>query len=367
MIPDSTRRWLKRRQRKKHNVLFLCASAIDELWVRSSALACARAGLSTCLSIAGDTASVDPAVLRAYEEASVITRETASFDEIRSTPCELAVTASSGLGKDLLPGHPAKVVHMPHSIASLHMIYPADAFDGYDVLFAAGPHHVQEFNALTRSRSLPPRRAMAIGYGKLDLLRGAKASRRATETGRGHVLIAPSWGPDNLLDRMGLDLALALLERGLTVTLRPHPLFFIEKATVLDALKQLASTHAHFRLESPFDGDGALLEADVMIGDYSGSAFEFSALRRRPVLSVDVGLKEINPCWRMLGLEPVEIALREQIGEVVEPSLQRVVERALVLRGAPDLGNQVAEAFLFNPERCCGEFARDGLLHLLGE
>ena len=60
---------------------------------------------------------------------------------------------------------------MPHSLSSLHMIYPEDAFDGYDLIFSAGPHHCDEFREITKARGLKNFGTVPIGYGKLDVLR----------------------------------------------------------------------------------------------------------------------------------------------------------------------------------------------------
>ena len=316
------------------DVLFLSSSPVDEVWIRSTALRCHAEGLQVEVVICGDRRSRADLILAPYRAAGIKARAGLSFSAAARIRCRLAVTASSGLDRRIFPTRARRFVHMPHSLASLHMIYPAEAFDGYDVLFAAGPHHEAEFEAIARARGLGPRDAHAVGYGKLDVLAQQLAERGPRAAGRPRVLLAPSWGPDNLLDRCGVALTQALLAAGLDVVVRPHPLFFLDHAPVLEAIRALEQREPGLRLESPFTGDDAIFDADVLVGDYSGIGFEFAALRGRPVVSVDVGLKVANPAWQALGLAPVEIACRPRIGAVVAPVVDEIV--AAVRRAAAD-------------------------------
>lgn len=311
--------------RSERDVLFVSSSPVDEVWIRSTALRCHAEGLKVEVVMCGDRHHCPDHVLALYRQAGIKVRVGLGLATAARIRCRLAVTASSGLDREIFPTRARRFIHMPHSLASLHMIYPAEAFDGYDVLFAAGPHHEAEFAAIARARGLGPRKAYAVGYGKLDVLAQQLAGRSARATRRTRVLLAPSWGPDNLLDRCGVDLARALLTAGFDVVVRPHPLFFLDRAPVLDAIRAAAQREAGLRLESPFAGDDAIFDADVLVGDYSGIGFEFAALRGRPVVSVDVGLKVANPAWRDLGLDPVEIACRRHIGPVVSPVVNDIV------------------------------------------
>lgn len=306
------------------DVLFVSSSPVDEVWIRSTALRCHAEGLKVEVVMCGDRRHCPEHVLALYRQVGLKVRVGLSLAAAARLRCRLAVTASSGLDRKIFPTHARSFIHMPHSLASLHMIYPVGAFDGYDVLFAAGPHHEAEFEAIARTRGLRSFAAYAVGYGKLDVLAQQIAGRSA-HAGRPRVLLAPSWGPDNLLDRCGVALTQALLAAGLEVVVRPHPLFFLDSAPVLEAIRALEREVSGLHLESPFTGDDAIFDADVLVGDYSGIGFEFAALRGRPVVSVNVGLKVANPAWQELGLEPVELACRDHIGVVVAPDVDDIV------------------------------------------
>lgn len=308
--------WIRRRKHQRH-IVFLSSSPVDEIWTRSTALACHKAGLSIEVAIVGDCSTgVGIEALVLYKSAGIKAQNT-SFAAAAKIPTQIALTASSGLERTIFPTSAKYFVHMPHSIVSLHMIYPADAFDGYDVLFAAGPHHITEWNALNKTH----KPSYAMGYGKLDMLQEKMLQHTCSKNTKPHILIAPSWGQDNLLDRCGVALAEACVAEGYDVTVRPHPLFFLDKASVLEKLKQINA----ITIESPFEGDNAIFNADILVGDYSGIGFEFAALCGKPVVSVDVGLKIVNPAWQALGIVPLEIAHRQKLGPVVAPELPQII------------------------------------------
>lgn len=329
------------------DVLFLCSSVIDEVWVRSTAAACIGQGLAVRLVVCDGPLGNAPDA------------ESMSFEAAARIKCPLVITASTGIDRLIFPTRASHLIHMPHSLASLHMIYAANTFDGYDALFSAGPHHDSEFAALGAVRGLAARPTIPIGYGKLDVLAAAHVSSHLTD-----VLIAPSWGPDNMLERFGVEVASALAARGLLVTVRPHPLFFIQAAPVIETLRTLG---AGVQVESPFDGDDAMLTASVMVGDYSGASFEFAALRRRPVVSVDVGRKIVNPDWTSVGLEPVEVSLRSRLGPVVQADAEVIIETVADLASGNGTGvdDDGIAAFLHGAPGECGTRAAIQIKELL--
>ena len=352
----------------RRDVVFICSSVVDEVWIRSTALQCHADGLRVEVIVCGDRGQCPEHAAAAYRAVGIRVRDGISLRAAARVKCRIAVTASSGLDRRIFPTKAHRFVHMPHSLASLHMIYPPAAFDGYDVLFAAGPHHVREFEAIARSRRLDGRRVEAVGYGKLDVLASQLSEHVSRARQRSRVLLAPSWGPDNLLDRCGPALVRALQAAEFEVIVRPHPLFFLEHAPVLDDIRLLAEHEDSIHLESPFAGDDAIFDADVLVGDYSGIGFEFAALRGRSVVSVNVGLKVANPDWQSLGIEPVEIAARNQIGEIVAPEMDEIVaavRRAVQTADASNARSIATSGFLYGRPGDCAANASARIRELL--
>ena len=66
--------------------------------------------------------------------------------------------------------HNVHYVYVQHSLVSLHMIYRHGAFDHYDTICAAGPHHVKEIRAIEAKYNLPRKNVVELGYSRLDSL-----------------------------------------------------------------------------------------------------------------------------------------------------------------------------------------------------
>ena len=66
--------------------------------------------------------------------------------------------------------HNVHYIYVQHSLVSLHMVYRHGAFDHYDTICAACPHHVEEIRAIEAKYNLPRKNVVELGYSRLDSL-----------------------------------------------------------------------------------------------------------------------------------------------------------------------------------------------------
>ena len=113
-------------------------------------------------------------------------------------------------------------IYLQHALMSLHMAYQLGAFDNYDAIFCAGPHHLDEIREMEKVYNLKKKIVAKIGYARVDKLLKFKKKQN---TSISNVLIAPTWGKDSLLEGSAnvSGLIEKLLSYGFKVTLRPHP------------------------------------------------------------------------------------------------------------------------------------------------
>lgn len=116
--------------------------------------------------------------------------------------------------------HPVHYVYIHHSLVSCHMVYRPHAFDHYDTIFCAGPHHLKEIRAEEAQYQLPPKRLVEHGYGRLDAILREREIQHSNSHPN-HVLIAPSWGAEGLIETVGDQVVSHLLAHQYHVTLRP--------------------------------------------------------------------------------------------------------------------------------------------------
>jgi CDP-glycerol glycerophosphotransferase (TagB/SpsB family) len=217
--------------------------------------------------------------------------------------------------------HKVHYVYVQHSLVSLHMIYRKGAFDHYDTIFCAGPHHVKEIRAMEAKYNLSPKNLVEHGYGRLDAIieESKKRPKMTKQTDSSdHVLIAPSWGLEGTIESgIGEDIVDQLIKQGNKVTLRPHP----QTAKFSkDKINTILSKHANnplFSYEANVAGQDSLHDSDFMISDWSGAALDYAFGLRKPVMFIDVPKKVNNPDYEEIGIEPFEVMIRDKIGLIM--------------------------------------------------
>ncbi len=212
--------------------------------------------------------------------------------------------------------NPVHYIYVMHTLVSTFRTYRANALDAYDAIFCAGPHQIEEIRRREELAGLKPKILVRQGYPRLE-----EVYRQYQEYQKTHrvatiktVLIAPSWGADNVLESCGEVLVGTLLGEGYMVIVRPHPETMRKSPELVAGLKKKFGGNKNFILEDSIATIDSLLKADILICDMSGIAFEYAWGTERPVLFIDVPLKVINPDYEKLGLKPIELTLRPELG-----------------------------------------------------
>ncbi|HEY4477532.1 MAG TPA: CDP-glycerol glycerophosphotransferase family protein [Candidatus Paceibacterota bacterium] len=215
--------------------------------------------------------------------------------------------------------NPVHYIYVMHTLVSTFRTYRPNALDAYDAIFCAGPHHMAEIRRREERAGLKPKVLVEQGYWRLEEVYQKYQEYRKTSLTKKQktILIAPSWGKDNLLESCGVELARTLLRDRYTVIVRPHPETVRRSPELLQAFRDEFLGNKNFMLEDSITSIDSLLEADLLICDMSGVAVEYALGTERPVLFVDVPLKVGNPNFGELGLEPVELTLRRELGECI--------------------------------------------------
>lgn len=212
-----------------------------------------------------------------------------------------------------------KYVYVQHSLVSTHMIYRPQAFDYFDIIFCSGPHHIIEIKTRERNNKLNQKCLVQHGYGRLDKIinLNKNLSLKTKKSSIKSVLIAPSWGVNGLLEVHGLVLIENLLKCGLRTIVRPHPMTFLKNPKLFDLLQKYFGKNPNYSLDLDIDSIKSLLDADIMISDWSGVALEFSFGLQKPLIFVDTPKKINNKKYHELDIIPLEVLIRKKIGVVI--------------------------------------------------
>jgi YidC/Oxa1 family membrane protein insertase len=208
-----------------------------------------------------------------------------------------------------------------HAIVSTHMMYRKGAFDYYDAIFCVGRHHKDEIRRYEEMNGLKQKVLVEIGYPRLEKIyrdhQEYIQQKRPQNDGDKIILIAPSWGQGNILENC-IDPLVSILSKpayGYKIVIRPHPQFLRLKRKKIAILEKKFEDNDKVVIERDLVSDSSLHNAEVLITDWSGVAFEYAFGTERPVLFINTPRKVHNPEYKRLGIEPLEVTLRSEVGE----------------------------------------------------
>ncbi len=213
--------------------------------------------------------------------------------------------------------HPVHYVYLFHSLTSTHMVDNSNSFDHYDSLLCAGPHQAKEIRAREQIYDLKKKNLIPYGSNRLEVLMENAAQSPQNE--EAHILLAPTWGDQSILNTIGSKLCKAILDQGHTLTVRPHYETVKRTPGVLQGLQANFSDHPKFNLILSMSENESLFRSQLLITDWSGISFEYSLGLGKPVIFIDLPPRVRNPKWQELGIEPFESWIRNKVGKIILP------------------------------------------------
>ena len=235
--------------------------------------------------------------------------------------------------------YPVHYVYMFHAIASTHLVYKKSAFDNYDSILCVGNFQIDEIRSREKLYKLDAKNLIETGYSHLDnLMKKYSTNKQIPINDPIQILIAPSWSDDGLFETAIEKNISILLDSGFKVTLRPHPMTQKKSEKKINFLLQKFSSNSNFVLEKNIPNFESFVKSDIMITDWSGAAIEYAFTLERPVLFIDVPKKIHNSDYEKLPEIPIEISIRDKIGEIISLSDMEVLpEKIQNLCQNPDI------------------------------
>ena len=210
-------------------------------------------------------------------------------------------------------------VYVDHGVSSLNLMMREGCVDHYDTILCVGPHEVEEIRAREAQEGLRPKKLIPCGYSLLAVMEDAYRSLPKLPDQKTRILIAPSHQEANIMDSCLEPLTEQFLQKGYLVTIRPHPQYIRRNPSKMERIRNRWAGVDNVTLEEDFSSNETVLRADLLVTDWSNISMEYAYATLRPVLFIDTPLKEINPNWRKLGIEPVDFAMRREMGLSVDP------------------------------------------------
>lgn len=209
-------------------------------------------------------------------------------------------------------------VYMDHAINSVNLTYHKGALDNYDTVFVPNELTIDEIRAAEKLYGTKEKTLVRYGYALIDNMISSYASSDKKEKSVPSIVIAPSWQDGNIMDSAIDGILNSLLPLGYDVIVRPHPQYVRHFSEKLADLKSRYSSFNNFTLQDDFSSNSTVFNADLLITDWSGTAYEYSFTTLKPCLFINTPMKIMNPDYEELGIEPFDLTIRDKIGISVE-------------------------------------------------
>jgi len=208
-------------------------------------------------------------------------------------------------------------IYIEHGIGSYHLTHRKTAIDNYDTVFCYSINNNEEIRAAEHVYGLPEKKLVNVGFGLLDRLIENYNNMNITINKKPRILIAPSWQKDNILEYCLEPLLNGLFSLDAKVIIRPHPEFTKRFPGKLKAICDKYNSKINsgdLEIETDFSSNSTVYNSDLVITDWSSIAQEFSFTTKKPSLYINTPMKIMNPDWKMLGIDAMEIWIRDKIG-----------------------------------------------------
>lgn len=209
-------------------------------------------------------------------------------------------------------------VYVVHGVGSNAMCLRKGALDWYDTVFCPTTDSESEIREMEELYNTKAKTLIEAGYMLIDEMIEKYERSEKKENNPPKILIAPSWQPDNIIDSCAEELLDQLSKTDYEIILRPHPQMVRHYPEKFEELhKKYDGTN--IEVQTDFSSNNPVMEADVLITDWSDISFEFAFTTKRPVLFIDTPMKVMNPEYDKIKTAPINLTLRNVIGKALKP------------------------------------------------
>ena len=209
-------------------------------------------------------------------------------------------------------------VYTFHGMGSTALTLRKGALDWYSTVFCTGPDCFSEIRDAEELYNTPKKRLVETGYPLIDeMLEKYESSEHKTNK-IPKILIAPSWQPDNIIDSCIENILGELAKTEYEIIVRPHPQQVRHEPEKFAEMKEKFISNQNIEIQTDFSSNNPVMEADILITDWSDISWEFAFVTKRPVLFINTPMKIMNTEWEKIKTKPINITLRNVIGTAID-------------------------------------------------
>ena len=223
-------------------------------------------------------------------------------------------------------------IYIPHGMDSLNMTMREKSMNNFDTIFVTDKYQKDEMEKTIKYYGLKNKTIFSWGYSLLDeMIEDYEKNNEKNKIK--NVLIAPSWQKDNIVDLCLDDILEKLSGHDYNVVVRPHPQQVRHCGEKFEKLKNIYKDDDNVVIQTDFSSNNTVFNADLVITDWSGIAYEYAYTTKKPVLFINTPMKIMNSNYEIINDNPINVWSRNIIGKSIELSeldkIDKVVDELL--------------------------------------
>jgi len=171
------------------------------------------------------------------------------------------------------------IVHAPIDVFK----YNPYAFDFFDCIMCSGQHQIDHLRLIEKVRKMPSKKLLKTGLIYFDELLVRKEIR--VKNSKTTILVAPTWGVNSLLRKVGFKAIELLLLEGYKVIVRPHPQSLISEIELIEKVENKCANFNSLIIDKMSNGHKSMQQSDILVSDASGIIFDFAFIYEKPVIA----------------------------------------------------------------------------------
>lgn len=228
-------------------------------------------------------------------------------------------------------------VHMTHSLGG-GTAYRMFGTQFYDAVLLCSDIFTPLHRELEQKRESESKEIIAVGQTYMDYLMERKDNQALITNDTIAVLVAPSWGPNSILNRFGKRLIESLISTGFDITIRPHPQSFVTETELIERLQADYPESEHFHWNRDADNFDVLSRSDIMVSDFSGVIYDYVFTFERPVIyagaSPDTSTQDEwwldEPYWGTQVLPKIGVELKEEGIDTLKETIEEMIHSGII-------------------------------------